>query len=190
MLTRAITGARAGAARRARGSSLLEVLVSIVIASIGLLGLAGINAAAVRYGKLSQYRAIATLLVGDITERMRANNLGGSAANNYQFQQDYLTQQAAIAAVNPTCASAASSCDAAQMAAADIAAWRQAVRASLPGGSVRLDRTASGASDLWIVWTDAGSEHVLTGGALECPASLGLTAADSNVRCMYFRVQV
>lgn len=172
------------------GSSLLEVLVSIVIASIGLLGLAGINAAAVRYGKLSQYRAIATLLVGDITERMRANN-GAVSAGNYQFLSDYATQQAAIAAVNPACDSAANACTtAAQMAAADLAAWRQTVRNSLPGGSVRLVLTASGASDLWVIWTDAGNEHILTGGALECPAALGLTAADSNVRCLYFRVQV
>ena len=171
------------------GSSLLEVLVSIVIASIGLLGLAGINAAAVRYGKLSQYRAIATLLVGDITERMRANN-GAVTAGNYQFLQDYATQQAAIAAVNPACDSAANTCNSVQMAAADIAAWRRTVRSSLPGGSVRLVLTASGASDLWVIWTDAGNEHILTGGALECPAALGLTAADSNVRCLYFRVQV
>lgn len=171
------------------GSSLLEVLVSIVIASIGLLGLAGINAAAVRYGKLSQYRAIATLLVGDITERMRANNVGGSAAANYVFTTDYATQQAAIAAANPACDAVASACSTAQMAAADIAAWRQSVRNSLPGGSVRLV-VATGAFDLWIAWTDAGNEHILTGGALECPAALGLTAADSNVRCMYFRVQI
>lgn len=189
MLTRSFLSARPGLARRARGGSLLEVLVSIVIASIGLLGLAGINATAVRYGKLSQYRAIATLLVGDITERMRANPTA-VAASNYQFQQDYVTQQAAIAAVNPACNSVATACTPAQMAAADIAAWRQSVRSSLPSGSVRIDRTASGASDVWIAWTDAGNEHVLTGGALECPASLGLTAADSNVRCIYFRVQV
>lgn len=172
------------------GSSLLEVLVSIVIASIGLLGLAGINAAAVRYGKLSQYRAIATLLVGDITERMRANNVGGSAALDYQFTTDYATQQAAIAAVVPACDAVASACvTTAQMAAADIVAWRQSVRSSLPGGSVRLV-VATGAFDLWIAWTDAGNEHILTGGALECPAAFGLTAADSNVRCMYFRVQI
>jgi hypothetical protein len=44
------------------GASLIEVLVSIVIASIGLLALAGVNAASIRYTKMSQYRATATQL--------------------------------------------------------------------------------------------------------------------------------
>ena len=61
----------ANVSRRARGVSMIEVLVSIVIASIGLLALAGVNAAAVRLTKMSQYRATATLLANDIGERMR-----------------------------------------------------------------------------------------------------------------------
>lgn len=178
--------------RRQLGSSLLEVLVSIVIASIGLLGLAGINAAAVRYGKLSQYRAIATLLASDITERMRVNSLNATALASYQFTTDYAGQQGAIAAVSPNCESLASSCDAAQMATADLVAWRRSVKSSLEGGSVRLVRDATtGAFDLWIIWTDAGNEHIRSGGDdKECPSGLNLTAANSNVRCMYFRLLI
>lgn len=59
-----------------KGVSLIEVLVAIVIASIGLLALAGVNASSVRYTKMSQYRGTATLLANDIGERMRANKAG------------------------------------------------------------------------------------------------------------------
>ncbi len=174
------------------GGSLLEVLVSIVIASIGLLGLAGINAAAVRYGKLSQYRAIAALLASDITERMRVNGVTPATLNSYSFTTDYAGQSGAIAAASPDCQSSGTSCDATQMAAADLASWRQSVRNSLPSGSVRLVRdVTTGAFDLWVIWTDAGNEHIRTGGdAIECPSGLNLTAADSNVRCMYFRLLI
>jgi type IV pilus assembly protein PilV len=172
------------------GASLIEVLVSIVIASIGLLALAGINASSLRYGKLSQYRATATLLVTDLAERMRANNVAGGALASYTYQSDFATQATLSAQPSPAC-DASASCNAAQMAAQDIWAWRKTVRNALPEGSVFLiPYTTKGSADVWVVWRDAVvSEQIRTGGALECPNNLSVSGDDS-IRCMYFRVRI
>jgi type IV pilus assembly protein PilV len=57
-----------------RGTTLLEVLVTIVILTFGLLGLAGLQSK-VQIAELESYqRAQATVLLSDITERIRLNS--------------------------------------------------------------------------------------------------------------------
>ena len=66
----------------ARGFSLIEVLVSIVVLSIGLLGLAALQVSGLRVGQSSFYRAQAAQFAADMADRMRAN-LGD--ARNYNL---------------------------------------------------------------------------------------------------------
>jgi type IV pilus assembly protein PilV len=175
------------------GATLIEALVSIVIASLGLLALAGINASATRYSKMSQFRATATLLASDITERMRANR-SATTATNYAFSTTSFVDQASVGSQpTPSCEAATDTCTEAQIAAADLWRWRQAVRESLPNGSVFLaaDATTPNVIDLWLAWRDpaveATDEVVRAGGALECPNDLAVTD-DPTVRCIFFRV--
>ncbi len=202
---------------RQRGAGLVEWLVSVVIATLGLLALAGLQAYSLRYAKLSQYRAIATQLAHDITERIRANRTDNAAAssNAYAFLQTFADQRAG-AAQAPTLplkacdsAGATAQCSQAEMAQADLDFWRLSVRALLPEGSVFLDPDAvsSGAApatggasatggaaasvspalDLWLAWSDPAD---VAGGARatrECPAGLVLDSLP-QVRCLFFRV--
>lgn len=55
------------------GFSLIEVLVAIVILSLGMLGMAGLQASSLRNNQAAYYRSQATLLAYDILDRMRAN---------------------------------------------------------------------------------------------------------------------
>lgn len=55
------------------GFSMLEVLVTIVIMSVGLLGLAGLTAASMRNNHGAYHRTQAVWLAYDIADRMRAN---------------------------------------------------------------------------------------------------------------------
>jgi len=197
---------RAVPRRRQHGATLIEVLVSIVIASIGLLALAGINAASVRYGKLSQYRATATLLATDITERMRANSMTAAVLtadypNGYKYIVDLAGQAGIASEAAPAgvpagqCMSSSETCTPAQLAGADMWNWRKRVRDQLPSGSVWVepDAGAPGAFDMWLVWRDAAvgatDEQVRTGGAKECPNDLNISS-DATVRCMFFRIKV
>jgi type IV pilus assembly protein PilV len=58
---------------RQRGLSMIEVLVAIVIISLGLLGMAGLQAAGLRGSQSAFYRAQAAQFASDMAERMRAN---------------------------------------------------------------------------------------------------------------------
>lgn len=193
-----------GASTRGRrgfmgGVSLIEVLVSIVIASIGLLALAGVNAASMRYTKMSQYRATATQLASDMGERMRANKGIASPASgffngDYDFTTDFAGQatKATLPTGNDLCNTAAISCTPAQIAALDLAQWRILVRDQLPEGSVFLMRQSTQvAMDLWVVWRDPAVADTDESPALttECPDGLSRNS-DLSIRCSFFRINL
>ena len=56
-----------------KGFTLLEVMIALVIFSIGLLGLAGLMAQSTAFTNSAQYRTQATFLAYDMLDRMRAN---------------------------------------------------------------------------------------------------------------------
>lgn len=183
---------RNGRARRAvLGVGLIEVLVSILLASVGLLALAAMQAYSLRYAKLSQHRAVATLLATDVAERMRAN----PGATVYMVRDTFDQQSTLPPTPAPGCDEAAHRCSADQLAAADLHQWRQLVREQLPAGSVFLaaDSAVDRAYDLWLAWREVAmadaDELVRTGGAKECHNDLSL-AGEPTVRCLYFRVQL
>ncbi|MBN3562479.1 type IV pilus modification protein PilV [Amphritea spongicola] len=55
-----------------KGSSLIEVLIAVVIISIGLLAVAGLQAVALKSNNGSYLRSQATFLAYDLADRMRA----------------------------------------------------------------------------------------------------------------------
>lgn len=56
-----------------QGATLLEVLVAVVILSVGLLGMAGLQATSVQANQGAYYRSQASILANDMADRMRAN---------------------------------------------------------------------------------------------------------------------
>ena len=56
-----------------KGFSLLEVLISVFILAIGLLGLAGLQINSLKNNHSAQYRTSATVLAYDIIDRIRLN---------------------------------------------------------------------------------------------------------------------
>jgi type IV pilus assembly protein PilV len=69
------------------GFTLIEVLIAVVILSIGLLGMAGIQLQGLRGTTSSNLRSDATILANDIAERIHANVNGVSvgAAQNLEY---------------------------------------------------------------------------------------------------------
>lgn len=110
--------------RYQHGASLLEILVSLVILAIGVLGMSGLLTASLRSNQSAYLRTQATFHAQDIVERVRANQVGADAGhyNNPTPQ------------LNSNCTSQAG-CTAAQMAAHDVAEWQAAVSASQPSGA-------------------------------------------------------
>ncbi len=99
--------------RRQRGFSLLEVLVALLVLSIGLLGLAALQTMGLKFNTQSYQRTQAVLNAYDIIDRIRANP-AGMAAGSYDD-----IDISATAPTLPTCP-----CTPAQMADYDIAQWK------------------------------------------------------------------
>ncbi|HSP31767.1 MAG TPA: type IV pilus modification protein PilV, partial [Halomonas sp.] len=59
--------------KKQRGFTMLEVLVSMIVIAIGLLGYAGLQATSMKNGNTAYLRSQATMLSHDIVERMRVN---------------------------------------------------------------------------------------------------------------------
>jgi type IV pilus assembly protein PilV len=128
--------------RAAAGFTLLEVLVAMVVLSIGLLGLSGLQTTSLRNNQSALQRSQATLVGNDIIDRMRANR--ASAVNG-----DYNINYGAPA---PTVSCAAGSgCLVAQL---DVTEWLTHV-ARLPGGQSELAVTTEGVATVKVRWSDA-----------------------------------
>jgi type IV pilus assembly protein PilV len=110
--------------RTQRGFSLIEVLIALVIMSVGMLGIAGLYVQSMQAGRTSMFRHHAVTLAGDVADRIRANP---TAAANY-----------AAAAGAGGCIDTGFSCTPAQMAANDILLWKAQAGDTLPGGDVAV----------------------------------------------------
>lgn len=122
------------AINRQRGFTLLELMVSVLVLSIGLIGLAGLQLIGVQNGRDAYNRTQAVMLAYDIIDRMRAN-LQGVTDGNYHLQSG--TKQDACRT--------AGGCTTLQMAQDDVFLWRQAVASDLvlPGGSAVVCRDST-----------------------------------------------
>jgi type IV pilus assembly protein PilV len=122
-----------------RGFTLLEILVAIVVLSLGLLGLAGLQATSLKNNQVAYYRSIATQQAQDIADRMRANMnpLIDGPGNAGDFHNYFITNTPAA----QDCIG--SPCPSDLMAQSDANLWNSANARLLPGGSgaVCIDNT-------------------------------------------------
>ena len=133
------------------GFSLVEVLIALVIMSIGMLGIAGLYVQSLQAGRTSMFRHHAVTLAGDIADRIRANP---RAAGAY----DHL---AAYAGVDNNCVTGGVDCTLAEMADNDILLWQAQADDTLPGGDVAVTFAAAVGLNpptyqITISWTEPG----------------------------------
>jgi len=115
-----------------RGFSLLELLITLVVLSIGLLGIGLMQTTNLGLTKTAFSRTQAMLLASDIADRIRANE---TFAANYVTSSN--TANSTPGCVNASCAGAA-------LASADIQDWSNRIYAEFPGGTGKImDATAS-----------------------------------------------
>jgi type IV pilus assembly protein PilV len=109
------------------GFSLLEVLISVVVLSVGLLGIAALQIYMVRYNHSAQLRSIAIVQANSMVDRMRANYIGVKS-NQYN-------SVSGIPAL-PSCVG----CTAAQSATRDAYLWNTTNSRLLPSGRGTVTR--------------------------------------------------
>ena len=108
------------------GFTLLEVLISLVILAIGLLGLSALQVTGLKDNLSAYQRSQATQLTYDIIDRMRANKISAS---------NYLTSyMAPSTATQIAGCSTSAGCNASQMAQNDLYEWNTELTDLLPNG--------------------------------------------------------
>ncbi len=118
---------------RAAGYTLVEVLVALVVISIGLLGLAGLQVTALKQNQSAYMRSQATLLAYDLLERVRANPSGLTPGGYFSDRNDWKA--------NTNCTTT-SGCNPTEMARHDLSGWLTQLQQELPGGEGLLCRDA------------------------------------------------
>jgi type IV pilus assembly protein PilV len=133
-----------------RGFSLIEVLVALLVLSVGLLGSAGLLLGALRDQARALRHSAATLLVADMASRIRANPGGRELYGSRDAHPPALT------------CDESSPCDAASLAAHDLAYFDSAANTLLPHRQPRAHvtfepATGSTTADRYLVsltWSD------------------------------------
>lgn len=174
--------ARAGAQRREAGFTLIEILVSMLIIAIGVLGTAGMQALALKVNKGGQLRSQAVILGIDFIERVEANN-GATITGAY------------APATYPS--SSAKDCSAvyclqSELATYDLVEFKARVLAQLPGASVCVMMTgpagtgpcvagtAPTGTGPYLYWVRIDWQERITKGVGTTVATTGTTTVDAS----------
>jgi type IV pilus assembly protein PilV len=111
------------------GFSLIEAMVSLVVVSVGMIGIAALYGQGLGAGRTALYRTQAVTLAADMADRIRVNRLGGAAYGNAPADRD--------------CdAGDDNDCTPDQMAEHDVWLWTNQVAQLLPNGAGDVDVAA------------------------------------------------
>lgn len=129
-----------GLQKQQKGYLLLEILVTVVVLSLGLLGVASMQYTGLRDNNRSNERSLATILAYDIIDRMRANRTGAQNGN-YRIPAAS-TPPAALGSYNCITnfsgTTTANICSPDEMANADLIDWWTNALAVLPSGAASI----------------------------------------------------
>lgn len=109
------------------GYALLEVLIAMLVLSIGLLSMAKLQMEGLRYNNTAFHRTYATMLAYDIVDRMRANSKVAETGA-------YTVGFGGGGSGSSACEGTGANCDQTAMAAYDLAQWKKNLNDVLPSG--------------------------------------------------------
>jgi len=139
-----------------RGVGLIEILVAVVLLSIGFLAAARMQVQGMRFSQSAYYQSQAYFMASDMLDRMRSNVKGVTSGA-------YSNMDTADNLLDPGCAKPAANCTAMQIAEQDRYNWSiqlypgDGVVPALPGtpkGMVRLRPGSDGIYDVTLEWNE------------------------------------
>ena len=139
---------------RERGFSLLEVLIALLVMSVGMLGIAGLQTICLRFNHQSYERTQATVLTSEMYEKIIANP---DAARAGIFNTvAYGTTSAGYASYGG-CPSA---CNTTELATYDINQWKLSIedprKLAQGQGAISVVPGTPGTYDITIMWMENG----------------------------------
>lgn len=175
---------------------MIEVLITLLVVAIGVLGVVALQALSKKNNVDSLSQTIAAQMSLDLLERMRGNNSSAALAAYYNNAPNRATVP--TTEPSPNCRSSGSPCLPAQLAAHDIWAWDQQLKGvsesvvvggttTVTGGLVNptgcIDGPTAGAAGIYtvtIAWrapTELPSDTTVA-----CGANLGLYGTNDMFR--------
>ena len=132
-----------------KGFSLIEILVTMIILAVGLLGLASLQAMSLKNVNNTQFRTLATIYAYDMAERMRSNKQGVTGGNYDSVDGDES---------DPSC----TGCSVSAMAQLDAFEWNTMIKQNanaggLPSGVGTVTKNGS-LYDIKVTWTEQGRD--------------------------------
>ena len=138
------------------GTSLVEVLVSVIIIAIGMLGLAALQNTSLKLSYQSYLRSQVNFLANDLIDRIRAN----PNAQIYELSEDDSISQANCFASNTN------GCSISEMREFDLYYWRQQAISLLPEATAEITYNDSQKLySLHLSWEDPFKNDVESGEA-------------------------
>lgn len=120
---------------KSQGFTLIEVMLALVIFSIGLLGLASLQGNSLQQSHNAYSRTQAMYLAYDILDRMRANR---SEATSYDIGTG------TVGAPGTTCILTTDTCSKSSIRLADRYLWKEDLKTTLPLGDGSISTTSVG----------------------------------------------
>ena len=149
-----------------QGFSMIEVLVTLVLVAITMLGAAGLQVYAMKQNQGSSYRTQAILLSTDMAERIEANKI---AATRGQYALASGVVAAPTVDLIPAKNCNTAPCTSAQLAVFDLAMWRNQISNTFPAGSgweITCPAANPATCKISVSWVDrrtANSDYSTTG---------------------------
>lgn len=151
--------------RLAHGFSLVEVMVALVVCSIGLLGLAKMESLALASTDVAGSRSIAAIEASSMAAMMHANRAywGGGyalASTTVQYTSGAIVISNTTLVPPSSCvATGSNACNYTQVAALDLSNWGTALQSVLPGYLATIACSTTGfpvTCTIQIQWTESG----------------------------------
>ena len=161
------------------GFSLIDVLVSLVVLSTGLLSMANLQVSALRGNHGAYLASVAAQQAQDMAERMKANPAGVAADEYDAIDSDIPTVQ--VNCQNANCAPD-------QLAVFDRNRWNAANQALLPAGGGQVSDIGGGVFLIAVRWHDRQLEGA-TGWQVNTETATACGAPQAGTRCFFLRYQ-
>lgn len=156
---------------RQSGLTLLEVMITVVILSLGLLGLAGLQLTGLKNNRDAYNSAVAAQIMQDMAERVRAD-MTGMRANSYDSLD--------ISADTTLCATGVA------MTLSNRAACQLA---ALPLGTARVREVSANSNSFYVavIWRDQQMNGATgwTADTTSNPATAACGTAAADTKCYY-----
>lgn len=133
-----------------QGFTLLEALIAMLVLSIGLLGLAGLQTSSARLGHEAHLRSVTTQAVSEIIEKIRMRTGKLSSIDRPAIIAQYAS--ASEGACNPGDSSIAN----------DFSCWRKNIAKELPEGTALIIDRLNSSFDIQISWFDRETQQNTT----------------------------